>query len=43
MKNLNEEHGLSFIFASHDDTDIKASNELYSIEWLFRKLMGSEI
>lgn len=32
MKNLNEEHGVSFIFASHDDIVINAANELYSIE-----------
>lgn len=32
MKNLNKEHGVSFIFASHDDTVIHAANELYSIE-----------
>jgi len=32
MKKLNEEHGVSFIFASHDDTVINAANELYRIE-----------
>ncbi len=32
MKDLNEEHGVSFIFASHDDIVINAANELYSIE-----------
>ncbi len=32
MKNLNKEHDVSFIFASHDDTVINAANELYGIE-----------
>ena len=32
MKNLNEEHGVSFIFASHDDIVINAAKQLYEIE-----------
>ncbi|PIF00817.1 MAG: hypothetical protein CR994_03980 [Maribacter sp.] len=32
MKKLNEEYGVSFIFASHDDTVINAAKELYQIE-----------
>lgn len=32
MKKLNDEHGVSFIFASHDDIVINAANELYRIE-----------
>jgi|TARA_R110000764_G_scaffold202742_2_gene287986 putative ABC transport system ATP-binding protein len=32
MKNLNEEHGVSFIFASHDDIVINAAKQLYDIE-----------
>lgn len=32
MKKLNEDYGVSFIFASHDDTVINAAKELYNIE-----------
>jgi putative ABC transport system ATP-binding protein len=32
MKTLNENYGVSFIFASHDDTVINAAKELYKIE-----------